>query len=123
MGHKDAPFIARLRESTIIRQRYPDRIPIIVEKATASKDNIPVIAKSKYLCPGQYSFGQFVYIIRRQIQLPPEVALFVFVNSTLVQSSALMKDVYAQYADMDGYLYMSYSGESTFGAQGGLKGP
>lgn len=47
--------------------------------------------------------------------MPPEKALFVFVGSVLPPTGALLKEVYAQHVDRDGFLYVQYSGESTFG--------
>lgn len=60
--------------------------------------------------------GQFVYIIRKRLALPAECALFVFVNNAIPTSSALMSEVAAQWRDADGFLYITYTGESTFGA-------
>jgi GABA(A) receptor-associated protein len=58
---------------------------------------------------------QLVYVIRKRLALSPDVALFVFVGNILPPSSALVREVYAQHADADGFLYVKYSGESTFG--------
>jgi GABA(A) receptor-associated protein len=37
----------------------------------------------RYLVPADLSVGQFVYVIRRRISLPPEKAIFIFVRNTL----------------------------------------
>ena len=116
MGYKDRPLEERLRDINIIRQRYPDRIPIIVDKAKFSRDDIPKIDKTKYLCPDYLSLGQFIYIIRRQLQLPADKAIFLYINNTFIPSSILMRDIYAQHRSHDGFLYATYSGESTFGS-------
>ena len=49
------------------------------------------------------------------MKLPPEMALFIFVNNTIPSSSTLMSNLYSQYKDPDGFLYLTYSGENTFG--------
>ena len=64
-----------------IREKYPDRIPVIVEKA--GRSDIPNIDKKKYLVPGDLTAGQFVYVIRKRIKLSPEKAIFIFVNNIL----------------------------------------
>ena len=46
-------------EAARIRDKYPDRIPVNVEKAERS--DIPNIDKKKYLV------GQFVYVIQKRI--------------------------------------------------------
>ena len=59
--------------------------------------------------------GQFVYVIRKRITIPSDKAIFIFVNNTLPPTAALMSSVYEQHRDEDGFMYMMYSGENTFG--------
>ncbi|KAI5656776.1 hypothetical protein M9H77_25569 [Catharanthus roseus] len=103
----------RTAESSLIRKKYPDRIPVIVEKA--GKSDIPDIDKKKYLVPAELTVGQFVYVVRKRINLTAEKAIFVFVNDSLPATAALMSAIYEENKDEDGFLYMSYSGENTFG--------
>ncbi len=97
-----------------IKEKYPGRIPIFVTKASNVKD-IPDIPKNKFLAPANLTIGQFVYIVRRQIKLPPEKALFLFINNTLPTSSTLLSELYATHKNSDGALRMIYTSESTFG--------
>ena len=108
------PFEARAAESRRIREKFPGRIPIIVTRATRAH-NVPLIDKHKFLCPGDLSFSQFLYIVRRRLVLPPETALFLFIGNSLPTSVSLVREVYAAHADSDGFLYVQYSGENTFG--------
>jgi len=48
---------------------------------------------------------------------PVPYAKFIFVNNTLPASAAVMSQIYKEHKDEDGFLYMTYSGESTFGEQ------
>ena len=105
---------ARKAEATRIRLKYPDRIPVICEKA--EKSDIPDLDKKKYLVPQDLSVSQFVFIIRKRIKLQADSAIFLFVNNTLPPAGALMSQVYKEHADQDGFLYITYSGESTFGS-------
>eukprot|EP00995_Heteronema_vittatum_P008158 NODE_3330_length_680_cov_257.196513_g2366_i0.p1 GENE.NODE_3330_length_680_cov_257.196513_g2366_i0~~NODE_3330_length_680_cov_257.196513_g2366_i0.p1 ORF type:complete len:143 (-),score=64.54 NODE_3330_length_680_cov_257.196513_g2366_i0:252-629(-) len=109
----EIPLEKRKLESLRIRQKYPDRIPVICEKADGS--DVPDIDKKKYLVPSDLSVGQFVYVIRKRIKLPPEKAVFLFVNNALPPTAALMLHLYESHKDEDGFLYMKYSGENTFG--------
>lgn len=111
---------------------------MIVQKAPRS--NVPSIDKHKFLVPNDISIAQLMWIIRKRIQLAPEKAIFLFVGKVLPQSryfvlffvfdavrlshdkdfsrflnSASMSTIYEEYADDDGFLYIMYSGESTFG--------
>jgi GABA(A) receptor-associated protein len=97
-----------------LREKYPGRIPIFVTKAPGAKD-IPNLTKHKFLVPSTLCIGQFVYIIRRQIQLPPEKALFIFVNNNLPPSTTLLSELYAIHKSPDGGLRMTYTSENTFG--------
>jgi GABA(A) receptor-associated protein len=106
-------FDKRRDESARIRKKYPDRIPIIVEKAQGS--NIVDIDKRKYLVPSNLTIGQFVYVIRKRIKLSPEQAIFIFVNNTIPPSTALISQVYEEHKDIDNFLYFFFSGEAVFG--------
>lgn len=109
------PYEKRSAESSRIRLKYPDRIPVIAEKS--DKSDIADIDKKKYLVPADLTMGQFVYVIRKRIKLSPDSAIFIFVNNTLPAAGALMAQIYKEHKDEDGFLYVTYSGESTFGQQ------
>jgi len=103
----------RFQESSKIRTKYPERIPVIVEREP--KSQIQAIDKRKFLVPSDISVAQFMWIIRKRIQLPSEKAIFLFVGKILPQSSASMGQIYQDHKDVDGFLYIAYSGENTFG--------
>ena len=105
----------RKSEAERIRAKYPDRVPVICEKADRS--DIPDIDKKKYLVPADLTVGQFHYVIRKRIKLAPEKALFLFFSNSIPPNAALMSTVYEEQKDEDGFLYIQYSGESTFGSE------
>ncbi|KAJ4982012.1 hypothetical protein NE237_032849 [Protea cynaroides] len=107
------PLERRQAEAARIREKYPDRIPVIVEKA--EKSDIPDIDKKKYLVPADLTVGQFVYVVRKRIKLSAEKAIFIFVKNILPPTAAMMSAIYEENKDEDGFLYMTYSGENTFG--------
>jgi len=114
--HKEEHSLeSRKASSASIRTKHPDRIPVIVEKR-ARDQSLPEIDKKKFLVPADLTIGQFVYVIRKRIKLAPEQAIFLFVSGgTLPPSVAALQSVYDKYKDEDGFLYMTYSGENTFG--------
>lgn len=65
--------------------------------------------------PVDLTVGQFVYVIRKRIKLPSEKAIFIFVNDILPPTAALINTIYEEHKDEDGFLYVLYSGENTFG--------
>lgn len=105
----------RKQEAQRIIEKYPDRIPVIAERRKDS--DVPDIDKKKYLVPKDLTVGQFVYVIRKRIKLSPEKALYIFCNKQLLSTSAQMTEVYKQYVATDGFLYVHYSAEKTFGAE------
>ena len=107
-------FEKRIEEATRIRAKYPTRVPIIVEKSIKS-DLIPSIDKKKFLCPEDLTIGQFIYVIRKRINLESDKAIFIYVNGSLPPASASISSIYNQHIDKDGFLYIMYSSENTFG--------
>lgn len=108
------PLERRQAEAGRIREKYPERVPVIVEKAV--KSDIPDIDKKKYLVPADLTVGQFVYVVRKRIKLSADKAIFVFVKNILPPTAALMSAIYEENKDEDGFLYMTYSGENAFGS-------
>jgi GABA(A) receptor-associated protein len=77
-----------------------------------------------------------VFEIRQHMKLSSEKAIFLFVNKDVLPptgtypfityhfpsnrtecllAAALMSHIYEKYKDEDGFLYVTYSGENTFG--------
>lgn len=102
-----------------IRVKFPDRIPVIVTKSKNRNDDVPDPAPGKkyvkYLVPNDLTVGQFVYTIRKRMNLPPEKAIFIFVNNKLPPTAMLMSQLYDNEKGDSGYLLMTYSSENTFG--------
>ena len=111
---KQHSFLCRSEESKRILDKFPDRLPIIIEKGKNEK-NLPNIDKTKYLVPYDLTIGQFIYIVRQRIKTKPEQSIFVLTNGILPSSSQELSRVYSQHKDYDGFLYLQYMGENTFG--------
>ncbi len=108
-------FNDRFNESLNILTKYPDRIPVIVERSTKSSDDCPDIDKNKYLVPKDLTIGQFIYVIRKRMNLPAEKAIFLFMNGTIPSTSSIFSNLYKDHKDEDSFLYITYSFENTFG--------
>lgn len=104
----------RKRESSRIRTKHPNRIPVIVERGEGCK--LPLISATRYLVPEDFPVSSFMGTIRGKIQLKPEEAIFLyFGGNNLVAQTQLMSQVYQAYKNEDGFLYVTYMNESTFG--------
>ena len=106
-------FEKRNEESLKVIEKYSDRIPIIVQKD--NKSDIQDIDKCKYLVPRSMTISQFSYIIRKRIKLESAQAIFITINNTLPGSYQTISEIYDSNKDDDGFLYILYTGENTFG--------
>ena len=68
-------FEQRRSESELIMAKYPERLPIIVDKHCSSL-NIPEININKHLVPSDLTFSQMVYVIRKRIEIPAEQGMY-----------------------------------------------
>ena len=87
-------FEERLQSSTEIRERYPDRLPCIVEKASSrGAISAPSLDKNKFLVPQDLTLSQFVFVIRRRLQLDPQSALFVYAGGQMPATTMLIREL------------------------------
>lgn len=104
----------RKTEATRMLGKYPDRIPIICENARNS--SLPEIAKNKYLVPRDLALCSFMTVIRKQLSLRPEQAIFLFINNKMYPASSYISAIYEKEVDEDGFLYIVFAAENVFGA-------
>ena len=107
------PFENRKKESDRVIEKYPDRIPVIVERTKKAK--VPNIDRNKFLVPNNLTMGQLVYVIRKRIRIEAEKAIFLFVNKQILCNTSTLSEVYARHSDNDGFLYVEYMEENVFG--------
>jgi GABA(A) receptor-associated protein len=106
-------FEKRKGDSKKVREKYPDRIPIIIEKNP--KSQLPALHQIKFLVPQNLTAKDVLYIIRKRIKLNHSDAIYIFINNSIPPSGALLSILYDQHKDDDGFLYITYTGENTFG--------
>jgi len=103
----------RKSESDKIMKKYPNRVPIIIEKA--NKCLLNDIDKTKYLVPKDLNMNQLVYIIRKRIKLDNSQSIFFIVGDNVCPSNTPLCNIYDKHKDEDGFLYIIYTSENTFG--------
>jgi len=69
----------------------------------------------RYLVPNDLSIGQFIYVIHKRLKLNKGDALYLYINNIIPSTNQLIKDIYNYHKDIDGFLYVTYSSEATFG--------
>ncbi|XP_075426176.1 microtubule-associated protein 1 light chain 3 gamma-like [Ascaphus truei] len=106
---------SRIHEVTRVRNRFPCKIPVIVERDHREK-LLPALQKIKFLVPQEMTLGQFVTMIRCRLPLSPSLALCVLVSGRRLASLTMtMSQVYSANHDQDGFLYMTYMSQDMFG--------
>lgn len=108
------PFEERKAESDKIKQHWPDKVPIIAEKAQRS--SLKPLPKSKILCPSSFKVYQFLASLRNKLELSQRDSLFVFFDNQIIHGDRSLKDVYSNSQDEDGFLYVSYSEHENLGS-------
>lgn len=102
----------RLEDSRNLLYKYPDRIPVIYEKLEYNKvDIIP----SKLLIPRTMTIAQINTILRVKTKLSNDQSIFLFVQQDILCPNCVIEEVYHHYKDDDGFLYIQYTTENTFG--------
>merc|ERR1719458_885215 len=113
------PIETRCAEARRIAEKYPDRVPVICERAPRS--DLPEIGKKKFLVPAGMLCGELKYIIQKHLKqtsgasAPSDQTIYLFVGSTAPKTGALMSEIYEQHKGDDGFLYVQYSAENTLG--------
>ena len=104
----------RKEEFSKIKDKYSKKIPIICEKDPRSK--IEGIEKTKYLVNPEMTVSSFNEIIRKKLNIEPDQGLFLLVKGKIaLTGNQLMQEIYDNYHDEDGFLYITYASEIVWG--------
>nr|CAD7577467.1 unnamed protein product [Timema californicum] len=106
---------SRKEEVAIIRSKFPNKVPIIVERFYKEM-YLPRLDKTKFLVPQEITMSQFVSIIRNRMQLGSTQAFYLLVNNrSMLSLSKTLAEVYNEYRADDGFLYLTYASQEVFG--------
>jgi GABA(A) receptor-associated protein len=107
-------YNSRKEQSEAVIKKYPDRVPVIIERAKGSK--LDMHDKIRFLVPNTLTLSQLLFIVRKRIKLDNKESIFMIVeDGTLVPANWTIEQIYYRYKNIDGFLYMNYMGEHVFG--------
>lgn len=102
-------FEKRLNDAENLLRKYPDRVPIIVERRKVSsfnpfyknkKDHVDLKNK-KYLVPRDLTVGQFLSLIRKNLHLRPDEALYLFIDNNIPLFTSTLGSVYEVFFSLE----------------------
>lgn len=105
----------RIKKQEELQRKYPTRIPIICEKAKNS--TLQSLENSQFLAPEDMIGSQFIFLIRRKLNLHQRSALFLLIDGKVsLAGNDTMKQIYNKYKDKeDGFLYITIANENVWG--------
>ncbi|KAG8191781.1 hypothetical protein JTE90_026816 [Oedothorax gibbosus] len=118
---EDLPFKERLtknqRENSfeLLREKCPDCIPVVLEKSKYDKF-LPKLSTSRYLFYPRSRVSEILFLVRRDLKLPRHKSIYLQARTGILLSmSKPVLEIYADYKDEDGFLYLTYMSEDVFG--------
>jgi len=95
-------------------EKYPGKIPIIIQKSKSSK--LTYNAKIQLYVAKELTIGGLMNELRKRIdKIQPEQALFLFINNSIPPSNSTLETVYNKHKSDDGFLKIMITEENTFG--------
>lgn len=113
------PFRTRLSydqrraEFERIRPQLEARVPVILE---SNGLETPRMTREKFLVPFDLTVAQLAFVVRKRVHFDASRALFLMVRGTLPPPTVDMKSLYDRHMAEDGFLYVVYTTENTFGS-------
>ena len=112
---QDYIFESRTKESSGLLKKYPERVPVIIERSKNSI-HLTIIDKNKFLVPKELTMSQLLWVIRKRMNITSTQAVYFLSESgTLFPGTEEISSVYENNKDPDGFLYLKYANENTFG--------
>lgn len=112
-------FDQRRKQSLKLQEQFPGYVLVIIEPSKRTKKDDQMLQdtlKTKFIVPQENTLGQFIMRFRKQVKLKDDEAVFVFTSKgTIPSNMQLMSALSSTYADEDGFLYLTYAKENTFG--------
>ncbi|XP_061300491.1 microtubule-associated proteins 1A/1B light chain 3C-like [Pezoporus occidentalis] len=111
---------SRMQEVAEIRLKYPNKIPVVVERYHKEK-TLPPLTRTKYLVAQDLPLSQLVVTLRTRLSLASSQTFYLLVNNKgLPNMSITMQELYQDNRDEDGFLYLTYASQEMFGSSSSI---
>ncbi len=115
----DNTLLMSTSDGISLRKLYPDRIPVRCCRDPKCK-KLKDIVRTRYLVPKELPIGQFIYIIRKNLDLQPYDSLLLFVdmgngNKQLPTVTLTFEQLDESVKSNDKIIYITYTTENSFG--------
>jgi GABA(A) receptor-associated protein len=106
-------FDERLKTSSGLKEKHPDRIPLILTRE--KNRNLPEFTSLKFLVPFDCTIAKLIINIRKQIKIRDTDCIYLSFNNRIFKNSDVIVTMYERFKNKDGFLYGVISTEHTFG--------
>jgi hypothetical protein len=109
-------FEDRKRKFNSLMGKFPDKIPVILEKSKTDK-YLPKMDKTKLLLSYDMTIGNILQLLKKNININENTAVYIMVanKNIMVSGSQTISNIYSQHKNDDGFLYLEYCTENVFG--------
>jgi len=101
----------RLAEIKRINEKYPDRIPVVIDIEGGGLH----LPRRKYLVERDMLFINFAHVIRQRLKISPNESLFFFCEGCIPQQTHTLQQIFNERGSEDGFLVLTIMKENTFG--------
>ena len=102
----------RKKEFKKINEKYPERIPIVVDIENGKE---LFLKRRKFLVERDMIFINFVHIVRKMLKVSPNESLFFLYEGIIPPQTHTLGQIYGERKSEDGFMVLTVAKENTFG--------
>jgi microtubule-associated protein 1 light chain len=109
-------FNERKKKCNLLLSKYPDKIPVILEKSKVDK-YLPKIDKSKLLVSQDMTVSNIIKLLKSNLKINENTSIYIIIakKNVMVSGSQSIFSIYQEHKNDDGFLYLEYCTENVFG--------
>ncbi len=109
-------FEDRKKKANSLLTKYPDKIPVILEKSKKDK-YLPKMDKSKLLVAQDMTVSTVLQLLKKSIKTDEKTSIYIMVSNKdiMLSGSQSITEIYENHKNNDGFLYLEYCTENVFG--------